>query len=417
MFLSKCRSRCLPRLPHHCVGSARTGNVVGQACESVSYNSLFTAMELSAVCCSCATSFVRFPLKGCGNLVRPAFFHILWRAMQCFSCGCHACESVSCDSLSAAQELRALETWSVRPATVPDCKVTDCGSHVKRVNALSLALSAVVLLMIDSFPSVRRCLSRASSHCIEVEHIALVIGQFWRSVSFNSPFTALELRAVEAWLVSPGSDPVLLCSVCIIPFQLPFMMSFIDSLFTAPELSTLKTWVVRSAIDCNVTDDGTHAKHVVTKDVWPPDHDALSLSSLRKVWQPEAHLLNWCVFSPRAVTRVVLKSRAQSSSLLCWASGCSLSVQLPFMLSFYNPLFTASVPSTLKTWSVRSAKEPACKVTDDGPFVKRVVTRGDAKVDNTVQSVIGLGLHSSRSNSEQSDKLWTFQFLRLWRSS
>ena len=146
----------------------------------------------------------------------------------------HACESVSCDSLFVALELRALETWSVRPATVPDCKVTDCGSHVKRVNALSLALSE----------------------------------QVWQ----------------------PGAH-VLLCSVCIIPFQkrvVPFMMSFIDSLFTAPELSTLKTWVVKSA------------------------------------------------------------------------------------------------------------KESVCKVTDDGPFVKRVVTRGAAKVDNTEQPVIGLGLHSSR---------------------
>ena len=164
----------------------------------------------------------------------------------------HACESVYCDSLFAALELCALETRSVRPATVPDCKVTDCGSHVKRVNAWSLALSE----------------------------------QVWQ----------------------PGAH-VLLCSVCIIPFQLPFMMSFIDSLFTAPELSTLKTWVVRSAKDCKVTDDGPHVKRVVTRDAWPSDHDALSLSSLRKVWQPEAHLLNWCVFSPRAVTRDVLQSR------------------------------------------------------------------------------------------------------------
>ena len=171
MFLPKCRSRCLSRFSHHCVGSARTGDVVSQACESVSYNSLFTATVSSAVCCSCATSFVRFPLKDCGNLVRPVSFHILWRAMQCFSCGCHACESVFCDSLFDAQELRAFETWSVRSATVPACKVTDCGSHVKRGKDLSLALSAFVLLMIDSIPSVRRCLSRAASHCINVVHI------------------------------------------------------------------------------------------------------------------------------------------------------------------------------------------------------------------------------------------------------
>ena len=43
---------------------------------------------------------------------------------------------------------------------------------------------------------------------------------------------------------------MLLRQVGIIPSQLPFMMSFIDPLFTAPELSTLKTWVVRSC--CNV---------------------------------------------------------------------------------------------------------------------------------------------------------------------
>ena len=337
--------------------------------------------------------------------------------MQCFSCGWHACESVFCDSLFAAQELRAFETWSVRSATVPACKVTDCGSHVKRGKDLPLALSAFVLLMIDSIPSVRRCLSRASSHCIKVEHITLVIGQFWRSVSYNPPFTALELCAVEAWLVSPGSDSVSLCSMCIIPFQLPSMMSFIDSLSTATELSTLKTWVVRTALVYNGTDDGTHAKHVVTKDMWPPVHVALSLPALRKVWQPETHLLNWCVFFPRTVYRVALKSRAQCSSLLCWTSGCALFVQLSFMMSLYNPLFTASEPSTLKTWSVRPAKESACKVTDVGTCAKSVVTRGDAKVDNTVQPVIGNGLHSSRSNSEQSVNPWTFQFRRLWRSS
>ena len=39
-------------------------------------------------------------------------------------------------------------------------------------------VATVVLLMIDSIPSVRTCLSRASSHCIGVD----------------SPFTALELR-------------------------------------------------------------------------------------------------------------------------------------------------------------------------------------------------------------------------------
>ena len=69
-------------------------------------------------------------------------------------------------------------------------------------------VATVVLLMIDSIPSVRRCLSRASSHCIEGEHIALVIGQFWRSVSFNSPFTALELRALETWSVRSAKESV-----------------------------------------------------------------------------------------------------------------------------------------------------------------------------------------------------------------
>ena len=215
MLLSKCRSRCLSRFSHHCVESARTGDVVSQACGSVSYNSLFTATVSSAVCCSCATSFVRFLLKGCGNLVRPVSFHILWRAMQCFLCGCHACESVSCDSLFAAQELRAFKTWSVRSATVPVCKVSECGSHVKRGKALSLALSAFAMLMIDSIPSVRRCLSRASSHCIEVEHITLVTGQFWRSVSYNPPFTALELRAVEAWWSAQGLTPCR-CVRCVL---------------------------------------------------------------------------------------------------------------------------------------------------------------------------------------------------------
>ena len=53
------------------------------------------------------------------------------------------------------------------------------------------------------------------------------------------------------------------------------MMSVIDSLSTAIELSTLKTWVVRTALVCNGTDDGT------------------------QVWQPETHLLYWlCFLSP-----------------------------------------------------------------------------------------------------------------------
>ena len=75
-------------------------------------------------------------------------------------------------------------------------------------------VATVVLLMIDSIPSVRRCLSRASSHCIEGEHIALVIGQFWRSVSFNSPFSALELRALETWLARPAKESGCTVTVC-----------------------------------------------------------------------------------------------------------------------------------------------------------------------------------------------------------
>ena len=137
-------------------------------------------------------------------------------------------------------------------------------------------------------------------------------GQFWRSVSCNSPFTALELRAVEAWLVSPGADSVVLCSVGSISFQLQYMMSFIVSSFITPELSTLKTWLVRSAIDCKVTVDSHHAKRVVTRDAWPLVLVALSLPGMRKVWQPETHLLYWYVSSPRAV----------------WASGGTLFVQL-----------------------------------------------------------------------------------------
>ena len=165
-------------------------------------------------------------------------------------------------------------------------------------------------------------------------------------------------------------------------------------LFTAPELSTLKTWVVRSAKDCKVTDDGPHVKRVVTRDVWPSDHDALSLSSLTPVWQSEAHLLNWCVFSSTCCDQGRgAKSRTQSSSLLSWASVCA---QLPFMISVGVEHPSPISRSTLKGWSVRSAKESVCKVTDDGSFVKRVVTRGAAKVDNTEQRVIGLGLHSSR---------------------
>ena len=226
MLLSKCRSRCLSRFPHHCVGSARTGNVVGQACESVSYNSLFTAMELSAVGCSCATSFVRFPLKGCGNLVRPVFFHILWRAMQCFSCGCHACESVSCDSPFAAQELRALETWSVRPAIESGCTVTVCGSHVKRVVKLVVEPLATVVLglcsqlfimSLTTLPSLRWswCVDTVVGQaCQRVGCAVTDCGSGWVSaLSYSSCLSRLSLRcvgvcALTLWSVRSAKESV-----------------------------------------------------------------------------------------------------------------------------------------------------------------------------------------------------------------
>ena len=227
-----------------------------------------------------------------------------------------------------------------------------------------------VLLMADSILSVRRCLS---------------------------PSTALELRAVVAWLVSSGPDFVVLCSGGPINFQLQYMMSFIVSSFTTPKLSTLKTWLVRTAIDCKVSVDSHHAKRVESRDAWPLVLVASSLTGMRKVWQPETHLLYWYVSPPRAV----------------WTSGGTLFVQLTFMRSLYNSPFSASVRNTPKSWSDRPAKEPDCKITEVAPLVKRVVSRGDAKVDNTVQPDIGMGLHSSRCNSEQWDKLWTPQSCSL----
>ena len=125
-------------------------------------------------------------------------------------------------------ELRALEMWSVRAATVPDGKVTDCGSHVKRVDALSLALSE----------------------------------QDWQ----------------------PGAH-VLLCSVCILSVQMPFMMS----LTILPSLR--RSCAVGQASPCGL---------------------------------------------PREACRDqgrVAKSRTRSSLLLGWASVCVLPVQPPFMMS------------------------------------------------------------------------------------
>ena len=265
---------------------------------------------------------------------------------------------VFCDSLFAAQELRAFDTWSVRSATVPVCKVTVCGSHVKRGKTVSLDWSAFVWLLIDSIPSVRRWLSRALSHCFESEHVTLAIGQSWRSVAYDPLCSAREMRAVEAWLVSSGADSVVLCSVGSISFQLQYMMMFIVSSFITPKLSTLKTWLVRSAMDCKVTVDRHHTKRVVTRDAGSLVLVALSLPGMRKVWQPETQLLFWYVLSSRVV----------------WAPGGTL------MRSLYNSLFTASERNTSKSWSDRSTKESDCKITDIGTCAKRVVTRGDGKV-------------------------------------
>ena len=164
----------------------------------LSYDTLCTVSELSVTKIWLAIPGVESGCKvtECGYHVKRVVF---WNGFF------FVVQVVSCDNLYTVSELSAMKIRSVRPATVPDCKVTDCGSHVKRVNALSLALSE----------------------------------QVWQS----------------------GAH-VLLCSVCNIPFQLPFMMSLIDSLFTAPVLSTLKSWVVRSAEDCKVTDDGPHVNRV-----------------------------------------------------------------------------------------------------------------------------------------------------------
>ena len=48
-----------------------------------------------------------------------------------------AFHDVSYDSLFAALELSALKPWLVRPAKGSDCTVTVCGSHVKRVSTRS----------------------------------------------------------------------------------------------------------------------------------------------------------------------------------------------------------------------------------------------------------------------------------------
>ena len=48
-----------------------------------------------------------------------------------------AIHDVSYDSLFTALELSALKPWLVRPAKESDCTVSDCGSHVKRVSTRS----------------------------------------------------------------------------------------------------------------------------------------------------------------------------------------------------------------------------------------------------------------------------------------
>ena len=48
-----------------------------------------------------------------------------------------AIHDVSYDSLFAALEMSALKPWLVRPAKESDCTVTVCGSHVKRVSTRS----------------------------------------------------------------------------------------------------------------------------------------------------------------------------------------------------------------------------------------------------------------------------------------
>ena len=127
-------------------------------------------------------------------------------------CSCpSAVHDVSHDSLVTALELRALETWSVRPAKVPDCNVTNCGSHVKRVVTRDAWLS-------DVRP---RC----------------VVAGF-----------------VERGLVARSTRVEL---VCVLSFQLSFMMSL--TILSSPRQSC----AVGHASDC-----GSHVKRAVTRDVW-----------------------------------------------------------------------------------------------------------------------------------------------------
>ena len=138
---------------------------------------------------------------------------------------------------------------------------------------------------------------------------------------------------------------MLSCSVCVLSFPLPFMMSLTilsslrwscavgpacesvshDSLFTASELSTLKTWLVRSAKepDCKVTDRGFHVKCAVTRgrvgfhssDIEDVRPRCVVVGFVKRGWQPGAHVLSCSV--------------------------CVLSFPLPFHDVSYDPLFTA----------------------------------------------------------------------------
>ena len=79
-----------------------------------------------------------------------------------------------------------------------------------------------------------------------------------RDASYDSPFTALELSAVNPWLVRLAKE-----SDCTMD---PCSVASHDSLFTALELSPVKPWLVEPAkeSDSKVTVCGSHVKRVVT---------------------------------------------------------------------------------------------------------------------------------------------------------
>ena len=154
--------------------------------------------------------------------------------------GLGLCSQLFIMSLTTLPSLR----WSLGVDTVVGqacqrvgCAVTDCGSPT-----VGLGLCSQLFIMsLTALPALRWSL------CVDT-----VVGQVCQRVgctvtacgSHVKRVNALSLALLEQ-VCQPGAH-VLLCLVGIIPSQLPFMMSFIDSLFTAPELSTLKTWVVRS---------------------------------------------------------------------------------------------------------------------------------------------------------------------------